>query len=703
MSVPVFIQDDGRCLPDAKVLDQASRQPFRAHVTRIMAISYEPPIARRLRGYAFDPSLSLMLDTVEVNDLVYEVDWEADLAPGPVGEYLEVIDYDPTTGTMYTPVDLNDINVVAQEGVRPSESNPLFHQQMVYAVAMTTIRNFERALGRKILWAPRLVAEADVYERYVQRLRLYPHALREANAYYSPLKKAILFGYFAASPADQDELMPGSLVFTCLSHDIIAHEVTHAILDGLHRNYNRPSNPDVLAFHEGFADIVALFQHFTFPDVLKHQIAKTRGDLKQQNLLGQLAREFGKAVGGYGSLRDALGHTDPETNTWIPHEPDPRAFHTELSPHRRGSILVAAVFDAFLSIYKRRVADLLRMASGGREHHPERALHPDLVDRLAQAASKTAQHVLSMCIRALDYCPPVDLTFGDYLQAIITADQDLVHDDHHHYRLAFINAFRQRGIYPEGIKTLSEESLCYPAIKKGHHHSDTTKLFNIIAKFLREYRADVLYAKDRKEVYDTSKAFITGNFKRRRKGLHERLWVKFDNSYEFEKLTGLVFNRDWRNHGIRGEDKPSYQILNLRLVSRVGPDGDQVNQIVFGLVQRMGIQYKDGAFDGHYIPGEEDRDGRGDEGQTGDLFEVQGGCTLIFDLDRNALRYAIAKPLLSPQALDQDERSPNHDRIARQYQYQTEVLPTTLSALAQHFYGAAPQELMEPFALLHTH
>ena len=74
--------------------------------------------------------------------------------PGPVGEYVEVIDHDPASGAFYAAVDLNDNAIVAQDGLPPSESNPQFHQQMVYAVTMRTIRNFERALGRLALWSP---------------------------------------------------------------------------------------------------------------------------------------------------------------------------------------------------------------------------------------------------------------------------------------------------------------------------------------------------------------------------------------------------------------------------------------------------------------------------------------------------------------------------------------------------------------------
>ena len=101
--------------------------------------------------------------------------------------------------------------------------------------------------------------------------------------------------------------MPGGVVFTAVSHDIVAHETTHALLDGVHRRFREPTNPDVFAFHEAFADIVALFQHFTLPEALSHQIAATRGDLEQQNLLGQLAVQFGEATGRYGALRDYIG------------------------------------------------------------------------------------------------------------------------------------------------------------------------------------------------------------------------------------------------------------------------------------------------------------------------------------------------------------------------------------------------------------
>src|SRR3954447_13729009 len=96
-----------------------------------------PPTHRSLRGYAFDPSLATSLETALVSEITYKVPWE-ELEPGPRGEYVEVVDYDPPSGCFYAPVDLEHRHVLAENGLAPSEGNPQFHQQMAYAVAMTT-------------------------------------------------------------------------------------------------------------------------------------------------------------------------------------------------------------------------------------------------------------------------------------------------------------------------------------------------------------------------------------------------------------------------------------------------------------------------------------------------------------------------------------------------------------------------------------
>jgi len=413
------------------------------------------PATRRLQIYAIDPSADTSLATAGISRCVLPIHWES-LKPGPVGKYVEVIDIDPSSGCAYDSVDLQDRNVLAGDGLPPSEGNPQFHQQMVYAVVMKTIENFERALGRTILWPQRVRDDKGKIiqnreDRYVARLRLYPHALREANAYYSSAKKALLFGYFNAQTTDPREELPGGMVFSCLSHDIIAHETTHAILDGVNRRLLDATNDDMLAFHEGFADIAAIFQHFTLPGLVLDQMQRTRGDLGLDCLLATLAIQFGRATHRGGALRNALGSFDSRGRR-LP--PDPAALSRTTEAHDRGAILVAAVFDAFLSIYEARVRDLRRIASGGTGILAPGDIHPDLARRFADEAIKSAQHVLTICIRALDYLPPVDITFGDYLRALITADADLVPDDPQRYRLAFIEAFRNHGIFPRDVRAL---------------------------------------------------------------------------------------------------------------------------------------------------------------------------------------------------------------------------------------------------------
>jgi hypothetical protein len=422
---------------------------------------YPPPSVRRLRIFSFDPALAARYDLAGMSGVTIEIPWEDDLKPGPVGEYVEVIDIDPGRNAAYAPVDLNAPALLATEGLQPSESDPRFHQQMCYAVAMKTIEHFERALGRKALWSSHVHQDGTRYsENYVPRLRIYPHALRQQNAFYSPKKKALLFGYFPTRAKDGKNT-PGTTVFTCLSHDIIAHETTHALLDGVHPRFNEPVNEDVLAFHEAFADIVALFQHFSYPGVLRDQIARTRGDLARQSVLGQLAQQFALASGRGDALRSYLGKED-EKGVWKPVKPDAALLEQTSEPHERGAILVAAVFGAFTKVYQARTRDLFRIATEGTGVLREGDIHPDLVGRLAEEAQRAADRALQMCIRAIDYCPPVGITFGAYLRAIITADYDMNPVDRQNWRLAFIESFREWGISPQGTRSMAEDSLLWP-------------------------------------------------------------------------------------------------------------------------------------------------------------------------------------------------------------------------------------------------
>ncbi len=596
------------------------------------------PPSRPLRVFAFDPLLSTKLDTVDINETTLSIRWE-DLTPGPIGEYIEVIDVDPSSGCAYAPVDLNQPLPLTQGGFQPSESNPRFHQQMAYAVAMKTIEHFEHALGRVALWSPRIQKDADgqVNSEFVQRLRIYPHALREANSYYSPDKHALLFGYFQAAESSS-EMLPGGVVFCCLSHDVVAHETTHALLDGLHRRFREATNPDILAFHEAFADLVALFQHFTVPEALREQIGKTQGDLARQNILGELAQEFGAAT-GHGALRSAIGYKDQD-DVWHPTIPKRTDYANATEPHARGAVLVAAVFDAFLAIYKRRSEDLIRLATAGTGVLPEGAIPHDLVTRLAEEASKTATHVLNICIRALDYCPPVDLTFGDYIRALVTADRDLVPDDPIGYRVAFLEGFRKRGIYPEYIKNLSTDAACWepPEID--------VPLKDILSKMDLGWD---LHA-NRREAYERSK--------RNAAKFHE--WL-FSDSVSDDVASAIGIYRNVGSsltvNGMAGTIS-KLEVHSVRPVRRVGPDDEQRLDLVVEITQKWEVP-----------------------GNTG--LPYRGGCTLLIDLEKQEIRYCIRKRVAHPE------------RITKQ----DEHVGMAAYSLRGNYFGGT--NIREPFALIH--
>jgi hypothetical protein len=675
---------------------------------------YPHPVVRRLRIFSFDPALAARYDLAGVSGITIEIPWESDLKPGPVGEYIEVIDVDPGSGVAYAPVDLDAPDLLATDGLQPSESDPRFHQQMCYAVARKTIEHFERALGRKALWSShRHVEQGKYHENYVPRLRIYPHALRQQNAYYSPQKKALLFGYFQAAAAD-GRSTPGSTVFTCLSHDIIAHETTHALLDGVHPRFNEPVNEDVLAFHEAFADIVALFQHFSYPGVLRDQIARTRGDLARESVLGQLAQQFALASGRGDALRNYLGRRN-QKGEWEPVKPDPTVLEQTSEPHDRGAILVAAVFGAFTKVYRSRTRDLFRIATEGTGVLRDGDIHPDLVNRLAEEAEFCADRALQMCIRAIDYCPPVGITFGAYLRAIITADHDMNPIDRLSWRLAFIESFREWGISPRGARSMAEDSLIWPTEKDAV--DERIKVSRGSAEAARRTSRSLMEqifthatpsarTKDyrlKAERVATLSASGPSSDILKPTGLQlsrRELWLDadkqafmfhdwlMDESWRWMADTlGLVVEIGKRPRTIsanrKNPDRANIEIHSVRTAIKRGALGWSEPHIVVVVTQ-----WRAGFFDRGK---QKEMDTRiGAWGDPSRDFRYRAGCTLLIDPQGMRIRRVIR----TPGTVD------DPDELERMRRYLLDGLspPNAFAPVAARFSSSA-----EPFALLHSH
>ena len=177
-----------------------------------------------------------------------------------------------------------------------------------------------------------------------------------------------------------------------------------------------------------------------------------RGKLRAATILTQIGLQFGQTIGRAGALRSAV--------TGSKHK-----YGDRTEPHaRKRSACSRPVFEENVSSRLRGQGVSLRAAcagAGGTGVLPAGEIPETLLDLMTELACKLASEFLSICIRAIDYCPPVDITFGEYLRAVITADSELVPDDRWGYRESWIDAFRKYGIYPSDMTTLAEDSLVW--------------------------------------------------------------------------------------------------------------------------------------------------------------------------------------------------------------------------------------------------
>jgi hypothetical protein len=244
----------------------------------------------------------------------------------------------------------------------------------------------------------------------------------------------------------------------------------------------------------------------------------------------------------------------------------------------------------------------------------------NLVNRLAEEATKSAQHLLTMCIRALDYCPPVDLGFGDYLRALITADADLVPDDDRGYRLAVIEGFRRRGIFPADVRTLAVDSLRW----QGGEVDDLPGFKDLLKNLTLNWDQRT----DREDIFNAMRA----------NGALLHRWVRSDavcssackGELSCAERMGLALDPATAPATIERdrEGKPKVEVHSVRPVRRVGPDGQLLVDLVIEMTQKR-IEPID------------------PDCPDGDTFKFRGGCTLIVDLERSQARYAVIKRITS--------------------------------------------------------
>jgi hypothetical protein len=209
------------------------------------------------------------------------------------------------------------------------------------------------------------------------------------------------------------------------------------------------------------------------------------------------------------------------------------------------------------------------------------------LESVVEEGAKVAGHLLSMSIRALDYCPPTDIDFGQYLAALLTADRELVPDDAHRYRRDLVNVFRDYGITVPAVACDADGCWQrYPHLGK--------------LVYARSNFATMMRSRD--EFF----RFLWENRDEDRLNINERAYT---------------------------------EVLSIASASRSGPDGIALDETVCQYVQRIdlfGAEFK-------ALLGAERPEGM----RTTDHYTAYGGGVVILD-QYGQVKYHIANRLLDP-------------------------------------------------------
>ncbi len=244
----------------------------------------------------------------------------------------------------------------------------------------------------------------------------------------------------------------------------------------------------------------------------------------------------------------------------------------------------------------------------------------------------------------------MDVTFGEYLRALVTGDTDMMPEDPMGYRIAVVEGFRRRGIYPRDVRTLAPDALLWdaPDLPEG--------FFAELVVLIKQGR---MPAGNR-----LAECLPTLEFQTRgtREQLIERensgrkiAWAWLDQRLrtdpDLARKLGLSYTEQapptvWRaKSGL-----PRLQVHSVRSSRRPLQDGTTQMDLVVELAQRRGAfvdpdlqQRADAApFDESRMDEPAFRHGG---------FWVRGGCTLLIDSETGTARYIVRKPVASESRL----------------------------------------------------
>lgn len=529
---------------------------------RLHAFKGAPP-ALKVKVLCKDP---LVQDRDGLGPVEVKFEGESYLGEGPTTARVAVVDYDADLDQVFAPVQVlatgRGFTVGSVANVR---NNFAFHQVNVWAVVNRTVALLEdaRMFGRPIPWASGL-----------GRLLILPHAGYGQNAFYDRNTGALHFLYFEGKQSKP--------VFTCLSHDIVTHELGHAVLDGLKPLYNEVSSVETAAFHEYFGDALALTASLTFREILVRAVGKAPLEL-DQNLIGKIGEEFGNShsVNGVDYLRAAF-----EKRTLA-------ELRGNFEEHEHSQVLTNAFYELLAKLYVKKLKQAKELL------HKKTIDGQVAVNALINAANQTSR----MMFRGIDYCPPVDVGYVDYARAVLASDRVAYPSDDFGGRKMLAEIFVARGI-GRSVKELLEPVL--PVRNRDLRPYDVDKISSTPSdayRFLDQNREKLLIPQTAnlgiRSVYRTKKSSSNGYFPPQEIIL-EFFWsedVKLEGK-SFGALAGkripmpcggtLVFDRN---------GNVLHYVVRTRTDARV----KRLREYVAYLVKRGRIGEPGRSFDGHPI------------------------------------------------------------------------------------------------------